>query len=131
MAIAADTSRPRSGSTPLSLVRSRWPSEADRHFGHRGGRHRFDDGWGRAHGGHRRRIADSGELRLVLLALIEREPRHGYDLSRAIENLTVGNSTHSQAPSAATMLHRCAARRKTCAPPLPSAWGAKGCRPRH
>jgi DNA-binding PadR family transcriptional regulator len=33
---------------------------------------------------------DGGELRLVLLKLIADEPRHGYDLIRAIEELTGG-----------------------------------------
>ena len=33
---------------------------------------------------------DSGELRLVLLKLIADQPRHGYDLIRAIEELTHG-----------------------------------------
>jgi DNA-binding PadR family transcriptional regulator len=33
---------------------------------------------------------ESGELRLVLLKLIADEPRHGYDLIRAIEDLTGG-----------------------------------------
>ena len=33
---------------------------------------------------------ESGELRLVLLKLIVDEPRHGYDLIRAIEELTGG-----------------------------------------
>ena len=33
---------------------------------------------------------DSGELRLVLLRLINDEPRHGYDLIRAIEDMTGG-----------------------------------------
>jgi DNA-binding PadR family transcriptional regulator len=32
----------------------------------------------------------SGELRLVLLKLIADEPRHGYDLIRAVEELTFG-----------------------------------------
>jgi len=53
----------------------------------------FDsDGWGG--GGRRgrrtRRMFESGELRLVLLKLIADEPRHGYDLIRAIEELTGG-----------------------------------------
>ena len=51
---------------------------------------------------HRRRAAqrlrrvverwrgDAGELRLVLLKLIADQPRHGYDLIRAIEELTHG-----------------------------------------
>ncbi len=60
-------------------------------FGH-GHRRRFGSGWGEERGeGHgRRRIFDSGELRLVLLKLISDEPRHGYDLIRAIEDLTGG-----------------------------------------
>ena len=46
-------------------------------------------GWGR-HGRGRRRMFESGELRLVLLKLIADEPRHGYDLIKAIEELTGG-----------------------------------------
>ena len=53
----------------------------------------FDDnGWG-GRGGRgrgRSRMFESGELRLVLLKLIADEPRHGYDLIRAIEELTGG-----------------------------------------
>ena len=56
---------------------------------------RFDideNGWGG--GGRRgrraRRIFESGELRLVLLKLISEQPRHGYDLIRAVEELTGG-----------------------------------------
>jgi DNA-binding PadR family transcriptional regulator len=41
-------------------------------------------------GGRRGRVFDSGELRLVLLKLIADEPRHGYDLIRAIEDMTGG-----------------------------------------
>ena len=33
---------------------------------------------------------DNGELRLVLLLLLEQQPRHGYDLIRAIEERTGG-----------------------------------------
>jgi DNA-binding PadR family transcriptional regulator len=33
---------------------------------------------------------DSGELRLVLLLLIEGQPRHGYDFIREIEERTGG-----------------------------------------
>src|SRR6185312_4486968 len=36
------------------------------------------------------RMFESGELRLVLLKLISEQPRHGYDLIRAIEELTGG-----------------------------------------
>lgn len=51
--------------------------------------------WGGGRGRGRRRMFDSGELRLVLLKLIADEPRHGYDLMRAVEELTGG----SYAPS--------------------------------
>jgi DNA-binding PadR family transcriptional regulator len=47
-------------------------------------------GAGRRGGRRRGRMFDSGELRLVLLRLITEEPRHGYDLIRAIEQLTGG-----------------------------------------
>lgn len=51
----------------------------------------FGDGPGRRGGsGGRRRMFGSGELRLVLLKLIADEPRHGYDLIRAVEELTGG-----------------------------------------
>lgn len=50
-----------------------------------------DEGWSGARRGRRaRRMFESGELRLVLLKLIADEPRHGYDLIRAIEDLTGG-----------------------------------------
>ena len=48
------------------------------------------DGWGRGRGRRSRRMFESGELRLVLLKLIADEPRHGYDLIRAIEEMTGG-----------------------------------------
>ena len=44
----------------------------------------------KATGGGRRRMFDGGELRLVLLKLIQDEPRHGYDLIKEIEELTGG-----------------------------------------
>ena len=48
------------------------------------------EGWGGRRGRRGRRMFESGELRLVLLKLIVDEPRHGYDLIRAIEDLTGG-----------------------------------------
>ena len=54
----------------------------------------FEWGGGGRHDG-RRRMFEAGELRLVLLKLIADQPRHGYDLIRAIEELTHG----SYAPS--------------------------------
>lgn len=67
------------------------------HAGPRGGG-RFGRGDGpedfqgddRGHGGGRRRRFDGAELRLVLLKLIADKPRHGYDLIRAVEELTGG-----------------------------------------
>lgn len=51
-------------------------------------------------GGHgrrgRRRVFEAGELRLVLLKLIGDQPRHGYDLIRAIEEMTHG--TYAPSP---------------------------------
>lgn len=65
-------------------------------FGGPGG---WDADWGAEFGRHGRgrrgRMFESGELRLVLLKLIQEQPRHGYDLIRAIEELTHG----SYAPS--------------------------------
>jgi DNA-binding PadR family transcriptional regulator len=58
------------------------------HFEFGGGRE-GRGGWGGGRG--RRRKFGSGELRLVLLKLIADEPRHGYDLIRAIEELTGGD----------------------------------------
>ena len=50
-----------------------------------------DEGWGRGRGrGRRSRVFEGGELKLVLLKLIAEQPRHGYDLIRAIEELTGG-----------------------------------------
>jgi len=66
------------------------------HFSPGGSRHGYGrgGGWGdREEGrgsGRRRRVFDSGELRLVLLKLIADQPRHGYELIRAIEDLTGG-----------------------------------------
>ena len=62
-------------------------------FGPRGGRHGFArGGWGESEEGRgrRRRIFDSNELRLVLLKLIADQPRHGYELIRAIDDLSGG-----------------------------------------
>jgi DNA-binding PadR family transcriptional regulator len=53
------------------------------------------DGSGRRRRG-RRRVFEPGELRLVLLKLIADQPRHGYDLIRAIEDMTHG--TYAPSP---------------------------------
>ena len=51
-----------------------------------------DDSESRSRGGrgNRRRMFEGGKLRLVLLKLIADEPRHGYDLIKAIEEMTGG-----------------------------------------
>src|ERR1700744_3834568 len=59
-----------------------------RHGHHFGGFEGFEDGEGRGRRG--RRVFDAAELRLVLLKLLKDQPRHGYDLIRAIEELTAG-----------------------------------------
>lgn len=58
-------------------------------WGHHG-RHGFGARRGFGERGGRRRVFDAGELRLILLKLIEETPRHGYDLIREIEGLTNG-----------------------------------------
>jgi DNA-binding PadR family transcriptional regulator len=63
-----------------------------RHMARHFGRHRSET-WGEdsGHPGRgRRRVFDSAELRLVLLKLLKDQPRHGYDLIRAVEELTAG-----------------------------------------
>lgn len=50
-------------------------------------------GWGRGQGGRGGRIGrllEHGDLRFVLLALIEEQPRHGYELIKALEERTGG-----------------------------------------
>jgi DNA-binding PadR family transcriptional regulator len=67
----------------------------ERQFGRRARHHGWHHGWERpederGHHGRRRRVFDSSELRLVLLKLIADQPRHGYELIRAIEELASG-----------------------------------------
>ena len=50
---------------------------------------RVKSGWDRQYSGRRRgRMFAQGELRLLLLYLIAEEPRHGYELIKAIEDMT-------------------------------------------
>ncbi|MBO9603727.1 MAG: PadR family transcriptional regulator [Novosphingobium sp.] len=67
-----------------------WGDEFAGGFGGRGGGGR---------GGRRGRMFASGELRLVLLKLIADQSRHGYELIKAIEELTGG----TYVPSAGTV----------------------------
>ncbi len=70
------------------------------------GRHRHDHGdgfgdmggWNDLRGGGRRgggRMFGHGDLKLLLLALIEQQPRHGYELIRMIEDMFHGHYTPS------------------------------------
>jgi DNA-binding PadR family transcriptional regulator len=66
-----------------------WCQPMQMGFGRGLGRHgRFGARQGR--GGGRRRVFDGAALRLILLSLIEQQPRHGYDLIREIEELSGG-----------------------------------------
>ncbi len=66
-----------------------------------GGHHGVDDsfgGWDALRGGGRRgggRMFGHGDLKLLLLALIEQQPRHGYELIRTIEEMFHGQYTPS------------------------------------
>ena len=55
-----------------------------------GGPGGFDGGFDGGPRGGRRRVFDGAELRLVLLKLVEDQPRHGYELIKAIEALSGG-----------------------------------------
>ncbi len=60
----------------------RWAKAYGHH--HRMGR------WGHGGGGRRERLFDQGDLRLVMLAMIAERPRHGYDIIKALEEMTGG-----------------------------------------
>jgi DNA-binding PadR family transcriptional regulator len=61
-------------------------------FGPGGFHFDFGDGPSGGHRGRdRKRMFEGGKLRLVLLKLIADEPRHGYQLIKAIEELTEGD----------------------------------------
>ena len=72
-------------------VAARWAMAT---VGSRGGRGPFGSEWWahgeRPEGGRRGRMFDGSELRFVILRLIADEPRHGYDVIRAIEAMTAG-----------------------------------------
>ncbi|WP_273869071.1 PadR family transcriptional regulator [Serratia odorifera] len=61
----------------------------------RAGRHHFgahgeEHGRGRGRGNKLHRLFEHGDLRMVLLALVERKPSHGYELIKAIEEASSG-----------------------------------------
>ena len=61
-------------------------------FGQRGGRH--GEGMMRGMGG-RVRLFGQGDLRLVVLALLQERPRHGYEVIKAIEERVGGDYSPS------------------------------------
>ena len=77
--------------------RGRWAGRSGRGFSFGPGGFHFDfgdgsGGWGGPRGRRdRKRMFEGGELRLVLLKLIADDPRHGYQLIKAIEDLTEGD----------------------------------------
>ena len=50
---------------------------------------------GRRGGGRRQRFFGHGELRLIILDILSRSARHGYELIKEIETLTQGNCSPS------------------------------------
>ncbi len=69
---------------------------------HRGGRHGRGFGWGGRHGmggddDTRRagRMLAQGDLRLIALALIAEQPRHGYEIIKLLEEKTEGGYSPS------------------------------------
>jgi len=62
-------------------------------FGGFGGRHGHKQGGG--FGGREGRVFDSGELKLVILALIAEKPRHGYELMKDLGERVGGEYTPS------------------------------------
>ena len=60
-------------------------------FGHRGARH----GEASMRFGARQRLFAQGDLRLIVLALLQERPRHGYEVIKAIEELVGGDYSPS------------------------------------
>ena len=79
-----------------AMVMTGWGQGWGRHWGSGwgggfGGEGRDRGGPGRRGPSGRGRMFGSGELRLALLGLIAEAPRHGYELIKAIEELSGGN----------------------------------------
>ena len=78
-----------------AMIMTGWGQGWGRHWGSDwgagfGGEGRGRGGPGRRGPGGRGRMFGSGELRLALLGLIAEAPRHGYELIKAIEELSGG-----------------------------------------
>lgn len=74
-----------------AVMMASWGQGWGRHWGSDFGSGFAGEGRGRRGPGGRGRMFGSGELRLALLGLIAETPRHGYELIKAIEELSGGN----------------------------------------
>jgi DNA-binding PadR family transcriptional regulator len=77
-----------------SLFEGKWAARHGwrGHFGPggRGGRHGMGDDSGGSDFMRARRMLAQGDLRLIALALIAQQPRHGYEIIKVLENKTAG-----------------------------------------
>jgi len=64
--------------------------DQERRSRHPWGGHGMRGGWGRGGAGRIGRLLEHGDLRFVLLALIQEQPRHGYELIKELEARTGG-----------------------------------------
>ncbi len=89
------------GESPLGPMGRHAGFGDDDEFGHAGGRGPRGSGRGRGPGGGRRRGPGSrggrprGDVRAAVMVLLAEQPRHGYDLIRAIEERSNGAWTPS------------------------------------
>ena len=80
-----------------SMMKHKHSDGSGRHFTHSDNLSEHREGHHRHHSGGRRggRLFDYGELRLLVLAMIAEQPRHGYELIKAIEERLSGSYTPS------------------------------------
>ncbi|MDB5445918.1 MAG: PadR family transcriptional regulator [Phenylobacterium sp.] len=71
-------------------MHGRFCEDRERRSRHGWGGYGMRGGWGGARGGRIGRFLDHGDLRFVLLALIQEQPRHGYELIKELEARTGG-----------------------------------------
>jgi len=80
---------------PFEHLRGRWEARGERRHAHgphqhgegRFGRHRGGPG---SRGGRLARLLEHGDLRMLVLHLINEKPRHGYEIIKAVEDLAGG-----------------------------------------
>jgi hypothetical protein len=86
---------------------------------------RHGRGFGGFGGGDRERLFDSGELRLVILALLAEKPSYGYEIIKAIEEPLAAATRPAQASS--TPPSPCLKKRATL--PFPQPKAERNCTP--